>query len=230
MTAEVTAQQQRNLPLEAASKQAADKAAADVAAVGPAQESLTQHLNNRLAVSTLRQLSPEQMAYALMQSTGVIDPQRAAAEAELAKTVPLTDAIKNDPAQLAARNGQLEISTHEKIKGNVAIFVNLFGGGAGQPQADFFATVDQALFLANNTLLRGWIAPTAGNLAERVTKLEDPKALAEELYLAIFSRRPTDAEIAEVQKYLAPRAADKGATVQELIWGLLTSSEFRFNH
>lgn len=229
-TAEATAQQQRMPALEAAAKQAADKAQADAAALGPAQEALVDKLNLRLAVSNLRPLSPEQIGWSIMQASGVFDQQRPGAEAEIAKTTPLTDAIKNDPAQLAARNFQIEQLVVEKLKGNVGVFVGLFGGGAGQPQTDFYATVDQALFFANGGTVRGWLAPSGGSLAERAIKLEDPKALAEEVYLGILTRRPTDAEAADVQKYLAARPTEKPAVVQELLWALVTSTEFRFNH
>jgi hypothetical protein len=105
----------------------------------------------------------------------------------------------------------------------------LFATGAGQPQ-DFFATADQALFFCNDGLIRSWLAPAGGNLAERLGKLTEPKAVAEELYLSVLSRRPSDAEIAEATSYLSARANERAAAVQELAWGLLTSLEFRFNH
>jgi hypothetical protein len=59
---------------------------------------------------------------------------------------------------------------------------------------------------------------------------QDPKQLAEELYLSVLTRRPTAAETSEVETYLAPRAEDRPAAIKELTWALLTSSEFRFNH
>jgi hypothetical protein len=41
---------------------------------------------------------------------------------------------------------------------------------------------------------------------------------------------PDETEIADVAQYLAAKPEQKAATVQELVWGLLTSAEFRFNH
>ncbi len=69
-----------------------------------------------------------------------------------------------------------------------------------------------------------------GNLSERLNKLTEPNALAEELYLSILTRRPSEAETAEATSYLAARANERPAAVQELAWGLITSLEFRFNH
>ena len=87
--------------------------------------------------------------------------------------------------------------------------MQLFGAGAGQPQSDFFATVDQALFLANGGVVKGWLAPSGENLSARWLKLEDPKPLAEELYMSVLGRKPAEAETAEVAKYLAARPTDK---------------------
>lgn len=119
---------------------------------------------------------------------------------------------------------------YDKLKANLAVFISLYAPAAGQPQDDYFASANQALFAANGGTVAGWAAPAAANVTERVIQQADPKAAAEELYLAVLSRMPDEAEIADVTQYLAARPADKAACVQELVWGLLTSVEFRFNH
>ena len=60
----------------------------------------------------------------------------------------------------------------------------------GQPQFEFFATADQALFMENGDAIRNW---TAGGvtLIQRLTKQPQPAAFAEELYLSVLNRRPT---------------------------------------
>ena len=121
-------------------------------------------------------------------------------------------------------------STWDKLKGGAAGFAPLFGAGAGEPQDAFFATADQALFLNNGSMVRSWLVPSAENLTARLGKLADARALAEELYLNVLTRLPTEAETAAVQKQLLAREKDKPAVVQELAWGLLTSAEFRFKH
>lgn len=144
-----------------------------------------------------------------MQATGVVAAHRAAAEAEVAKATPLTDALKADPAQMAARERQIEQLVQDKLKGNVGTFVGLFGGGPGQNQTDFYATVDQALFFANGGAVLSWLAPGGENLTARLLKLNDAQAIADELYLSVFARRPTAQEVAEVGQYLAKSASDK---------------------
>ena len=105
----------------------------------------------------------------------------------------------------------------------------LFGQQPGQAPT-FQATVHQALFLANGGLLAGWLNPGGNNLTERLTKIEDPAALAEELYLSVLTRRPTADEQAQVAAYWIAAKADRAAAARDMVWSLLASAEFRFNH
>ena len=178
-------------------------------------------------VRTLKQLSPEQMGWALMQATGVVDPQRPAADAEIEKTVPKAS-VANDPVLAKGREQKVEQQLNEIMRGNVAQFVGLYAASAGQPQDDFFATPDQALFVATGGTVVGWSA--GGQLAQRMAAMMDNRAFAEELYLSTLTRRPTDVEVNEVAQYLASRPTERSNAIRELIWSLVTSAEFRFNH
>ena len=165
-----------------------------------------------------------------MRAAGVVGAHELAGAAEFDKKSPPTEANKTDATRLAERAKAAEQYTWDKLKGGAAGFAPLFGAGAGEPQDAFFATADQALFLNNGSMVRSWLAPSAENLTARLGKLTDARALAEELYLSILTRAPSDAEVAAVQKQLAAREKDKPAVVQDLAWGLLTSAEFRFKH
>jgi hypothetical protein len=178
-------------------------------------------------VRSLKQISPEQLAWATMQATGVLEPQRAAAEAEIEKTVPKAS-VATDAAQSMNREIKIEQHLHEQMRGNVAPFVGLYAASAGQPQDDFFATPDQALFVANGGTVIAWAA--GGGLSQRLAPLTDSNAFADELYLSTLTRRPTEAETREAAQYLASRPTERPQATRELIWSLLTSAEFRFNH
>ncbi len=228
--AEVAAAKERRPLLEAGLKPAAEKASADEARRDEAFGKLSAVWTQRFALAPLDPLTPEQICWSMMQATGIVDRERAAAEAEVAKRSP--------PVPEADRARAVEQAVYDKLKSNEAPFVRLFGGGPGQPQDDFYATVDQALFLANGGLVRGWLAPgrvegrapAGGNLTDRLVMLEDPGELARELYLGVFTRRPTAAEADEVARYLGARPQAKLAAVQEMVWAMLTSVEFRFKH
>jgi len=193
--------------------------------VDQARQTVAERASVRAAAATLKPLTPEQLAWSMMQAAGVVDRERAAVMAEWEKNHPTPDATAT-----AAKSRDVEIALNQKLKGNVAPFIATFAGAPGQPQQVFAATADQALFLANGGLVRGWLAPAAGNLVDRLVKLEDANAFATELYLSVMSRKPTDVETKEVGDYMSPRKADRAAAVAELAWALFCSSEFRFNH
>ncbi|MBS0204218.1 MAG: DUF1549 domain-containing protein [Planctomycetes bacterium] len=226
-TTEMTTRQQTVTAKTNAVNQSIANAQATQAAVVSARGQLVDAWTVAAAVRPLKQLSPEQLGWAVMQATGVLEPQRPGVDAEIEKTIPKAGTA-NDPAKTLAREIQLESLLHEKNRGNLNVFVSMYGQSAGQPQDDFFATPDQALYVANGGTVVGWAA--GGQLAQRIGPLEDPKTLADELYLSILTRRPTDAEITEVTQQLAARTAEKPVVIRDLIWALVTSAEFRFNH
>jgi len=205
--------------------------AADKAAVSTTFETLGKLWTKEFAVSEMKPLTPEQMAWVILQSTGMVKSQYVAETAALNKTTPLKPEEQKNPAKLAERAAQLEQAVYGKLKGNMALFVRLYGAGPGQPQGDFFATADQALFFSNGGQIRGWAVPRGDNVATRMDKATAAKTAAEELYLSTLTRLPTAEEVAAVDTYLKNRKPEeKPAAIKEMIWALLTSAEFRFNH
>lgn len=158
------------------------------------------------AVAQLRPLSPEQFAWSLMQATGLTDIER--------------------------KGKATEAGIFAKLAANVGPFVTLFGNNPGEPtiNQDFEASLDQTLFLTNGGTLRDWLTPKGGNLADRLKQMKDAGDIAEEMYLSMLVRRPSADERKEVADYLARRTADRDVALQELLWALATSAEFRFNH
>lgn len=196
-----------------------------------AHEKFVTLRSDSFAVARLIPLTPEQFCWSAMKATGFLDQQRAAATAEWDQKNPQSEPDKADPAKKSARLAAIEKLMWEKVKGHEDQFVRLFGHSAGQPQSDFFATADQALYFENAGSLRSWCSPGGENLASRLSKLADPRAIADELYLSVLTRVPTDAEGAEVSQIIASRPPDqKSAAVSDLIWAVLTSVEFRFRH
>ncbi|MEZ6131633.1 MAG: DUF1549 domain-containing protein [Planctomycetaceae bacterium] len=191
---------------------------------------IEERLVRHFCTSGLKPLTPEQLCWSVFRVTGVYDNYWRVEVAELDRTSPLTDEQKQDPAVMAARNVELEQRTYDKLKGNVATFVTLYGAAAGQPQGDFFSTADQALFVANGGSINSWVGPSGDNVTDRVIRQTDSRIAAEEIYLSILTRPPTEDEVSEVTAYLADRTADRSVAVQELVWAVLNSAEFRFNH
>lgn len=221
-TAEQTAQ------ADAVARAASDKLAADRAAADTAYAALVDRSTIRFTLGALKPLSPEQLSYATMQALGVADAERAALEPQVKKDVEAQAGLAVE-ARPREEQRLLEARLDEKLRGNIPPFVALFGQQPGQA-AEFSATVHQALFFANGGLLAGWLNPAGNNLTERLAKLTEPAAVAEELYLTVLTRRPTADEQAAVSAYWQAGQADHTAATREMVWSLVTSAEFRFNH
>ncbi len=195
-----------------------------------ADDDLAALLADRFAIAQLRPLSPEQMCWSILRVTGVYDRTATAAGIELDRAYAAAGAFGGVAGSTANRAADVEALTFHKLQGNVRSFVSVYGAGAGQPQGDFFATADQALFATNGGSINAWVAPAGGNITERMVRQTDPAKAVEDLYMTVLSRPPSDSERADAARLLAGPPARKGAVVQELVWGLLTSAEFRFNH
>jgi len=194
--------------------------------VDAAVATVTKRWSRNVATGAFTHLTPEQLCWSMMEATGQVAAQRNAGIADFNKKNPLKDGAKEDAARKAARAKHVEKFVYDKLKGNTGNFIKLFGGAAGEPQTDFYATADQALFFTNGSTIRSWL----NTLSARVGKIAEPKLLAEELYLTILTRHPTAAESALVEKLIAADPKQKSAAISDIAWGLLTSSEFRFNH
>lgn len=194
-----------------------------------AQTAVEQHAVRQFHMAPIEALTAEQLAWSILQASGQLQRQVDSELAKLNKEKPLP-ADKQIPADLEARRIQAERAASDALEKTVAGYVPLFAAQAGQPQDDFFATVDQALFFANGGQLRSWLAPAGGNLTDRLLKLETPEQIAHELYLTTLVRRPDAAEIQEIADYLKSRGEQKSDAVQELAWALITSAEFRFHY
>ena len=128
------------------------------------------------------------------------------------------------------RQQQIDELYAKREKKVIAACVSLFASSPGAPQDVFHATIDQALFFANDGRVRDWLRPTPGSLSKRLSEISDGDLFAKELYLSVLSRKPSDDEVSMVAEYLDRRSKDRKAAQQELIWSMLTSLEFRFNH
>jgi hypothetical protein len=188
---------------------------------------IVEKWTNSQQVAMLKPLTAEQLAASALQATGMLAPQIAAAEAKLEKTPPdaLKSAAEADKSRLRSQFVQLELLT--QLRGTFTEFVRQYGGLPGE---EFQATVNQALFFGNGNTIDGWLKPTPANLIDRLTKLHDVPALAEEMMWSVHSRAATETERQAIRDYLQNRVDDRTAAVGEMVWALLSSSEFRFNH
>jgi len=155
-------------------------------------------------VANEKALSAEQLARSVMQATG--------------------------PVGHAARvpsDGHASRVSHEKA---LADFLKAFANPPRDPEIEFRPSVKAALFMSNSDLVVSWLEPKDGNLTDRLSKMSDARQLAEELYLSVLSRLPTEEETSALAAYLAKRQDNRVQAVKNLAWSLLASTEFCVNH
>jgi hypothetical protein len=91
------------------------------------------------------------------------------------------------------------------------------------------ASLSQVLHLAISGEMERKIGAGNGRIAKLMERKAAPEQAVEELYLAAFSRVPTEAERQQALEYLR-RQADSRKGLEDLAWALLNSREFLFNH
>jgi hypothetical protein len=85
------------------------------------------------------------------------------------------------------------------------------------------------LLLANSDEVENKIADGNGRVAKLLKAKTPPSDIVDELYLTALSRRPTAAEKKRALAHVES-AADKTKGVEDVLWAILNSKEFMFNH
>ena len=113
--------------------------------------------------------------------------------------------------------------------GASAYFQRYFGDPI-DGQGDFQGGLSEHLFLDNSEQVSRMIHRTKGNLADAILTSTAPwERRVDRLFLSVLSRPPRPDER---QRFVAHLTSDPKAEplVDEAIWVLLNTAEFRFNH
>ena len=73
-------------------------------------------------------------------------------------------------------------------------------------------------------------AAREGNLTARLAAIEDPAALVRTAVRAVWSRPPEETEMSELADWFRQQGTDRTRACERLVWALVGSAEFRFNH
>lgn len=138
----------------------------------------------------------------------------------------LTEALGADQ-KLRDRSGRRNEALIARYR---ADFVHLFGNDEMEEAMPFEASLSQALFLFNDNDLNG-LMRGKGSLVSRVrAATKDPRVAIDYLFLATLSRPATDSELggyAEELARLDPK--EQPAFLEDVLWALVNSTEFRSN-
>ncbi|MEO8368550.1 MAG: DUF1553 domain-containing protein [Candidatus Solibacter sp.] len=162
---------------------------------------------------TVRRLGAEQMLDAISQVTETSEKFRSI----------IPEPFSNWPANFRATqisDGNTECN-----------FLDLFGRPPRdtpyEAERNSDVTLKQALYLLNSEQLEGKLA-TSPRLKQLLAKSDGD--LLDEIYLSSLARFPTAEEKQRLSAYLGARKAARPQAVQDVVWALLNSKEFEFNH
>jgi hypothetical protein len=139
--------------------------------------------------------------------------------------------------QQAASAETIDTDSHILVRlatyGGVHDFVNRHGDPGGEEfHQEGSTTITQRLLMMNGDLVQNKIKEDLGNASNRIAILapDDAKAI-DAAYLATLTRRPTPEEAAHFRKRLEhTKGKERAQTMTDLIWALLNSTEFSWDH
>lgn len=97
-------------------------------------------------------------------------------------------------------------------------------------ERDAKPSVVQALHLMNSTKLQEMLVNAQGRAARLAKSEAKPELIIEELYLACFSRLPDAEEQKIALSVFTAKDATRQSAIEDILWSLLNSAEFVFNH
>ena len=157
-------------------------------------------------VAIEKPLSTEQMFWSTLQATGEL-PKHQPAIVSDGKSKP-------NPAYEGLRKS----------------FLAAFANPPRDPEGEFAPSVKAALFLSNDAKVLELLKPSDGNLADQLVKEVDPARFADTLFTAVLGRPASAEESTAVTQFLAARPDQRDKAVGQVIWALISSTEFCVNH
>jgi len=118
--------------------------------------------------------------------------------------------------------------------GAVRDFMNLFLRGNRDIQSrSQDGSILQQLNLMNNTFVTAKAKVAASTVLRSIALMTDQKAMADELFLRLLSRMPTESEKAKTVAHLVKAGtaqAAKNTAVEDMAWVLMNKQEFIFSY
>lgn len=177
-------------------------------------------------LATEKRLSAEQLFWSTLVATGELDRQRMLKSKQTRKEGKPRNEINAALTMLA----ETFVSESTELKEMRERFVRAFANPPKVPAGKFEPTLKAALFLMHDDRVLASIAPQPGNRVDRLSKLSDSDEIAEQLFIGVLNRRPTDEDRASVVQYLEKNKDRQAEAIGHLAWAMLASTEFCLNH
>jgi hypothetical protein len=108
----------------------------------------------------------------------------------------------------------------------------------GQPQGDTAcecersqdANLAQSLHLLNSSEVQDKIASSAGRAALLASDKRPTEVRIRELYRWVYAREPNADELHIAEAHLVKHTKDPKSAYEDIVWALINTKEFLFNH
>ena len=143
---------------------------------------------------------------------------------QLATSLKIATALSEDLDKLKPELFEKQI---ENIENRVRDFANLIA----QPTDDFQIGVNEALLFSNNNkIVVDFLVDNDSSLLGKLKKQSKTEEVIDMMFRSVLCRPPTADEQIIMQEYLNKRSDRKSKACEQMLWALITCSEFRFNH
>jgi hypothetical protein len=148
-----------------------------------------------------------------------LTPLQLASSLRLAVADPATLSCDLKPADLEKRIESLEDSARP--------LAAALGSPAGEAQ---IGVAEALLFSNGKTIAQDLLSEGSGRLLARLRETAAPESLIDLAVRNVLSRSPEDEDRRILGAYLEHRTDRPDEACRQMLWALLTSAEFRFNH
>ena len=204
------------------------------------------------AAGPLKQFSAQQTFDSLQVALGIVDDP--AQMSDIGGGAPSAIEMEGGRyGQMAMAEGETKDKAKVAITGAARTFFAAFDNDEGGGSEAFEGTVPQGLFLMNSQVVNGMLTnPQISVIPEVLKNFDNERARIRHLFLRTLSRAPTDAEMTRFVNFVKtagptsapPAGAKKGrampafrrpeeaqaAAYADVLWALVSSSEFGTNH
>ena len=91
-------------------------------------------------------------------------------------------------------------------------------------------TVVQSLHLMNSNGLQGKLVSAKGRVAAWAAPAKSPAEIVREIYLSAYAREPDSEELKSASAHLNRNEVPRAESVQDVVWAVINTPEFVFNH
>lgn len=92
------------------------------------------------------------------------------------------------------------------------------------------ATLQQALFLTNNSLIERLLEPDSANLTGRMVEMKREEDRVQAAFISVLGRAPDPLEMEKGVAFLKVLKERPASGVKQLVWALVAGAEFQTNH